>query len=351
MLVAVVAIFATAWLWRYSAGGDVPDEVMHRSMQESKLAPSPSVVLAINASKASPAPPLARAANESAIAKEFATAKGLKALYDRLAAQGAGATPDAKYYLYRILSGCATRTDQPDGGRLASVTEQRQRLEAQIPAASRDRAKRLALYDQMTTQHCDGMEKVATTQAELDRLLADAAAGNDPKARALLAARDVSGAKAPPGSGAPAAPTLPDATLRVFQEAIASRDPEAIYIAGTALSNTFSDVVPEIGPNHEEMQGRAAVEAWRLVACEYGMDCGSGNRMVQGACVYSGQCTATTVQDQVYFYGVTPYEAQLIDQYRQVFRNAAGNNDWSGIEFARRPNTSGNRWSFGPPIP
>jgi hypothetical protein len=105
--------------------------------------------------------------------------------------------------------------------------------------------------------------------------------------------------------------------------------------------------VPEVGPSHEQLQGRASFEAWQLVACEYGLDCGSNSRQLQRVCVFNGQCAAATVQDQVYYYDVTPYEAQLIEQYRQVFRNAAANNDWSGITFARRPNTSGSRYIFG----
>ena len=347
MLVAIVAIFTIAWLWRSSAGGDVSDEAMHKSAQESKMAPSPSVVLYINASKASPSPPMAPASNMSAIGKEFGTAKGLKPLYDRLAAQGPAATPDAKYYLYRILSGCATRTDQADGGRLKSVADQKQRLEALIPTTSKDRAKRLALFDEMTVQRCDGMEKVTTTQADLDKLLSDAAAAGDPKARALLAERQLNATPLPaPSADATAGRSISDAQLRVFQEAVASRDPEAIAIASAPLSSSFSDVVAEIGPNHELMQGHAAHEAWALVACEYGLDCGPGSRPLQRACVFSGQCAANTVQDALYYYDVTPYEAQLIEQYRQIFRNAAANNDWSGLTFARRPNTSGMRFYF-----
>ena len=343
MLVAIAAIFAIAWLWRSSAGGDVTEEQMHKSMQESKLAPSPSVVLYINASKPSPAPPVAPSANASATAKEYFTAKGLKPLYDRLAAPGAAASPDAKYYLYRILSGCATRTDPPGEGRLKSVADQRTRLETQIPAASRDRAKRLAMFDELMVQRCDGMEKVATTQADLDKLLADAAAAGDPKAKALLAAKDLN---MPHGDV-----SIADAQLRTYQEAVASRDPEAILIAGAALSSTYRDEVTEIGPNHDEMQGRAAYEAWRLVACEFGLECGPNSRQLQSACAFNGQCAASTVPDAVYYYGVTPYEAQLVEQYRQVFRNAASNNDWTGITFARRPNTSGMRFIFGPSPP
>jgi hypothetical protein len=353
VLAAVAAIFAMVWLWRNEAGGDVPEDPAHRrAMAGEPSSPPASVVLSINASKPSPAPAIAPSANQSAIGREFATAKGLKPLYDRLAAQGAAATPDAKYYLYRILSRCATRTDIPADGRVKAVVDQRARLEMQIPATSGDRAKRLALYDQMA-HRCDGMETVTTTQADLAKLLSDAAAGGDPKARALVTARELQGPPGPavPGPDGISGPSVSDPQLRTLEEAIASRDPEAIYIAGAALSSTFRDVVPEIGPNHEELQGRASMEAWHLVACEYGLECGPGSRDLEMACVYTGQCAATTVQDQVFFYGVTPYEAQLLDQYRQVFRNAAANNDWSGITFARRPNTSSSRYSFSPGPP
>jgi len=43
------------------------------------------------------------------------------------------------------------------------------------------------------------------------------------------------------------------------------------------------------------------------------------------------------VPDLIYFYETTPNQAQLVEQYRQVFRQAIEANDWSGLTFASRP--------------
>ena len=299
--------------------------------------PPPSVVLSINPGQPSSLARATQATARSPMAQEFATARSLKPLYDRLVAQGASLSGEGKFVLYKILATCAKLSGVPTPRSGKDRATQRRELEAMIPETNPDRAKRLALFDQMSAR-CEGLENVAATKADLDKLLAEAAREGDPKAQARLAV--------PPMVNGPRGTqlTLSDDQFRGLQAAIASRDPEAILIAGTALSNTYDDAVLRIGPNRDELQPRASAEAWRLVACEYGMECGPESLSLQLDCINRGQCAAATVQDQVFYYGVSPYEAQLIDQYRQVYRNAVAGNDWSGLTLARQPNTSGMRW-------
>jgi hypothetical protein len=304
---------------------------------------SPSAVLSIRASQPSPALHVAPNAAVAPYSQEFGKARNLKPLYDRLTAPGGPTTGDAKFALYKIVATCARRTDAPpDPARPVQDTATRRReLEAMIPAASPDRDKRLALFDEINSR-CAGLEGLTTTQADLDRMLAEAAQAGDPKAQvrlafpAMLRQGNVSGNL-----------TLSDDQFHTLQVAIASRDPEAIQIAGTMLSNTFNDAVLQVGPGHDELQNRASMEAWRLIACEYGLECGPGNPSLQTSCAFQGHCAATSIQDQTFYYGVSPYEAQLIDQYRQIFRNAVANNDWNGLSLSRQPNTSGSRFYFG----
>jgi hypothetical protein len=266
----------------------------------------------------------------------------LKPLYDRLSAPGGAATGEAKYFLYKIMAGCGHAADaKANDPRHKDRATQRRELEALVPTSNPDRDKRLQLFDQQTAR-CEGLD-ITRSRADLDKLLADAAAGGDPKAQARLAI--------PPSTNGPTGIqiNISDDQFHALQSAIASRDPEAIMIAGTALSNSFNDAILQVGPEHDQLQERASMEAWRLVACAYGMDCGPGNGMLMAACVEVGQCAANTVQDQVFYYNVSPYEAQLIDRYRQVFTNAVANNDWSGLQLSRQPNTSGSRFFFGGP--
>ncbi|HLX24832.1 MAG TPA: hypothetical protein VKR38_15905 [Usitatibacter sp.] len=342
-LVALALVVATivAAVMIYRAEPDTLDQRLKAEQErESTMKhPSPSVVLSINASQPSS---LVRAANANArspMAQEFATARSLKPLYDRLSAPNGAATGEAKFLLYKVLATCGKIADMRTPRPAKDRATQRRELEAMIPESNPDRAKRLALFDQMTAR-CEGLENVATSKAELDKLLADAAASGDAKAQARLAVPPM--VNGPNGTRL----TMSDEQFHALQAAVASRDPEAIVIAGTALSNTYDDAVLRIGSNQDELVPRASMEAWRLTACEYGLECGSDSAILQSACVDHGQCAANTVQDQVFYYGVSPYEAQLIDQYRQVFRNAIANNDWSGLALSRQPNTSGNRWIY-----
>jgi len=310
-----------------------------QAKQASVSRPSPSVVLSINPGQSSSIARAANAGNRSPMAQEFATAKSLKPLYDRLAAQGSALSGEGKFLLYKILATCGKVADMKTPRPGKDRATQRRELEAMIPEANPDRARRLALFDQVSAR-CDGLEGIATSKAELDKLLADAARDGDAKAQARLAVPPM--VNGPKGTQL----TITDDQFHALQAAIASRDPEAIAIAGTALSNTYDDAVLRIGPNADELQSRASMEAWRLIACEYGLECGADNLALQQDCINRGQCAASTVQDQVFYYGVSPYEAQLIDQYRQLYRNAVANNDWSGLTLSRQPNTSGSRWIY-----
>ncbi len=343
-LAAALAAIVIAVL-TYRAEPDTLDQRIKAEQEREKAMthPSPSVVLSINPSQSSSMARAVNAPGMSPMAQEFARARSLKPMYDRLKAPNGAATAEAKFYLWRILATCArgANVDRP-GPAPKDRAQQRKDLEAMIPLSSPDRDKRLALFDQMNAR-CDGMEGATTSKAELDQLLADAARDGDPKAQARLAFPQMA---TPPGSppGTPSRNNITDDQYRALQAAIASRDPEAISIAGMALSNTFDDAVFQVGADHAQLSERASLDAWRLIACEYGMECGPDNQSLQMDCAYSGHCAANSVQDQVFYYGVSPYEAQLIDQYRQIYRNAVANNDWSGLTLSRQRNTSGSRF-------
>ena len=282
------------------------------------------------------------AAAPDSLSMQFDRSKQLKPLHDRLAASPA-MTADAKYVMYRILAACASRTDRKESGdRKATIEKQRKDLQS-IVESNPDKRRRIELYDELTAR-CSGLENLTTTEANLARLLDEAARDGDVRARAAIVAQDLAQTK--PDYSKPQGLTITDEQLHTLQQAIASHDPDAITIAGTALSNSFRDMVVEVGPNHDDLNGIASRQAWLLLACEYGLDCGETSRQVRLACALGGQCQARTVLDLAFYYEVSPYQAQLIDQYRSIFRQAVESNDWSALNFARRPNTSGSRWFF-----
>jgi len=281
---------------------------------------------------------------------QFDRSKQLKPLYDRLAASPA-LTADAKYVMYRIVSACASRPDRKDDGdRKKNVETRRKTLQESIADSNPDKRHRLELYDELTGR-CAGLENLTTTEADLARLLDEAARDGDPRARAALVLQQaaktmLTGEQLEQQGAHQQGLTITDDQLRTLQQVIATRDPEAILLAGTALSNSFRDMMIEVGSTHDDLNGIASMQAWRLVACEYGLDCGEDSRQVRLACALAGHCQARTSLDLAFYYEVSPYQAQLIDQYREIFRQAIERNDWSGLQFARRANTSDSRWFF-----
>lgn len=341
-MAAVALVAAVSWYLRDdgvsagSASASVPSKANAGNAQ-ARLAPSS--VLAIDMTKSSlPAQPVRNASAPLSLARELEQAANVKAIYDRVRASHE--TAEAKYVLYRILNDCARKTDPVPADRPAPKTwdERRRSLEASLSDSNPQKAVRLKAFDEM--RRCQGMEGITTSRAELDKLLDDAAREGDPRARALQVQREIGGDM--PRGTAP----ITDAQLQTLREALASRDPAALVIAGTVLSNTFSDMVIEVGDDHQPLDHAASRHAWRLLACEYGLDCGAGNNELRQACAMSGRCGPNSVPDYIFYFDTTPSQAQLVDQYRQAFRHAIDSNDWNGITFARRQNSMNSIFRF-----
>jgi len=185
---------------------------------------------------------------------------------------------------------------------------------------------------------------MASFREEARSLLAAAVAEGDPKALAQRTAQDVLRTARGPGG-----PSISDEQLDRLRMAVSSGDAAAMELAGTALSNAFRDLVIEEVAQGRPLEYRAAREAWRLLGCELGSECGPGNLTILSGCAHEGRCDATTLPDRVHFYDVSPAEAQLIDRYRRVFRSIAERGDWSGLRFSRGPNPRGGQALFATP--
>ncbi len=289
---------------------------------------SPTAVLAIDVSHASPRHGLRAQTGPRSPMQAFDAARNLKPLYDSLTAANAPDTAAAKFVRYEILRLCA-RIDSGNAASEQWSPERRKQLADSIPdALAEKKAKRLAAFDRLAAR-CEGLEGLTATQAELKALLDAAAQGGDPSARAARIDRDIRAA-APAFHG----PHLEEAQFRELRDVLASGDPAAMYMAGMVLSNTYANEVVEVGGR--ELYGPAAAQAWQLVACDYGMECGPESRYLDYACVTSGWCRAGNVADYTYFYGTTPAGAQVVDQYRRMFQQAVDSGDWSQLQAVPR---------------
>jgi hypothetical protein len=291
----------------------------------------------------------------SQLARDFASAFNYKALYERLRGTAEGETPEGQFFLYRILRACATVADrrggaQPRPQNAAQLEERRQQIAASLPEGDPRRTQRLEAFDKVNTDPCAGITGVVVSEAELAQLLKSALASGDPKARAWQVEQDMwQERRAASTPGRPGA-TLTDAQISSLKDSFASRDPEAIAIAGRVLANSFRDLTVRLGPDQEAIENRVFQNAALLLACEYGYPCGEDNARVLGACAYQGHCGVASLPDFLFYYGVSPYDAQLLDRYRTILRQAVDTGDWSGIAF-ERGNRSPAMPSYVSPVP
>lgn len=350
--VAVMGFAAiAAGSWWYLQEGDAATRSSSQvakagALEAGGLAPRRSLtassVLAINPGVASQAP--ARAAPRKTLQNEFLTTKTYKALYDRLRNGPEGQTPEGWYVMYEMLRRCATVPDRT--GRAPQVTnaaDHRDQYIASIALDDPQRDKRIEAFDAVSTNKCAGMENITVKQADLNKLLADAAAGGDAKAQALQieqslwAQRQAAGAAAGWGRGSV---TLTDAQVGALQQIAASRDPEAMVIAGRVLSGNWADYQLRMGTDGQPVEGRALNQAWQLLACDYGYPCDASNTRVQAGCAYQGHCNASSLADYIYYYGASPNDSQLMSQYQDILRNAIETGNWSQLNVVRGASTA-----------
>jgi hypothetical protein len=100
------------------------------------------------------------------------------------------------------------------------------------------------------------------------------------------------------------------------------------------------------GPDQDPVENRMFMNAALLLACEYGYACGENNARVLDACAFQGHCGVASLPDYLFYYGASPYDAQLLDRYRGLLRQAAETGDWSAITI-ERGNRSPNSVPYG----
>lgn len=290
------------------------------------------------------------AAGRHGLWNEYLGAKSYKAIFDRLSGSPEGETPEGRYVLYDILRKCATITERTTRQPIVRTAEQRRdQFVASIPENDPQRDKRIAAFDDVATNRCAGMDGVTITQAALNNLLAQSAAAGDPKAQALALEQSLWAARRAEGRWrSDVAPT--DDQVTQLRGAIMSRDPEAMLIAGRVLSTSWHDFSLRIGDN-QTVEQRSFQQAWALLACDYGYPCGENNQRLLSACAYQGHCNAQTLPDYIYYYGASPYDSQLLSQYREVLRTAIETNNWSLINVVRGPVPAQARATNNPPGP
>ncbi len=312
---------------------------------------SAAAVLAIDPKPTVPvkaAAPVVKAMAHS-LTHQLAEVKQYKALFEQLKLTPEGQTPEGWYAQYVILRSCATITErQASTPRPLTPDERRQRFMSDLSSSDPQRGLRAAAFEQLDENRCAGLEGLTISEVELSRLLEGAASAGNARARALMVEKDMWAAYRVAGNGTsedgPGLPVLSDAQIEALKSAVLSKDPEAMVIAGRVLSNSIFDLTLQIGPQWQNIDQSAFHNAWQLLGCDYGMECGGNHPKILSACAYQGHCGTTTLSDNLYFYGNSPYQSQLLERYRLVLGQIVESGDWSQIKFTRGGNPVGNRY-------
>ncbi len=303
-------------------------------------APSPSGTTAATVAVRAPAP-------KATLHNDFLQAKSLRPLYDRLQGTPEGATPEGTYILYEILRRCAEVTER-DWKRPLNRPPPAKRDEflASLAPADPQRERRIAAYEEVTTNRCAGMEGVGATQADLSRMLADAAAGGDPKARAHSMELDLWAARRGDRKT-----SLTDEQFADLKQIAQTKDPEALLIAGRLMSNSWHEYALRLSPDGPNVDPRAFHNAFTVLACDYGAACGENNVRILSACAHQGHCDAGNLTDYLTYYTASPHDSELLNQYRGLIRNAVESGDWSRLNIVRGPLAPGAPRVFYTPMP
>ena len=288
--------------------------------------------------------PISSAPPRPTLFNDFLQAKSYRAIYDRLKNSAEGDTAEGRLVMWEIMRNCATITE----GRRYTYrppVPKREEFLASLAPGDPQREQRLAAFEGFTANKCVGFEGVAITQAELDKVLAASAAAGDPRARALAIEQDLWMQRRSQGRDAV---TLTDATVDSLKDILRSKDPEAIRVAGRVMSNTWNDTTLRIGPEQQPVEQRAFMNAWLVLACEYGQPCGADTPRMQQACALQGHCNAQSYPDYLFHYQSSPHDSQVLATYRALLRNAIDSGDWSQFSVVRGlPNPPG-RINFMP---
>ena len=162
-------------------------------------------------------------------------------------------------------------------------------------------------------RHCAAFDTAPISPDKILALLQSAARDGDPRAIArTLLFRDLADSKA--------------GTFDLVTRLLSSGDPYDIRDVGLFLTRGESSMM--IGDGGVPVSAISLAVAWELVACDFGMDCGSDSKLLNNLCAYQSQCGAFSYEDWLGRYSESTEELQEIRQLRMLLRRGLVAQDW-----------------------
>ena len=269
----------------------------------------------------------------------FRDRKDWVGLYKQLKA--APSTAEGQYLLAELLSACAKSAKATP----TSPEQQRSAFLASLPPKDPNLEKRKAAFEQLNNERCGELGNIEYNDADIAQLLQASAAAGDPRARAWLLAREISHAwdSAPPNDpGRRGGYLISDAQFASIRELLGSQDPDVINEFRPILASSLSGAALRIGPNQEAIDPQAMYSALALVSCDFGAPCGASNPAMLNACANSARCDTGNLYDYTYYYGVSPYAAQLVERYRDWLGQMITTRNFDNLAMVQVPGTPTN---------
>jgi hypothetical protein len=164
-----------------------------------------------------------------------------------------------------------------------------------------------------TTRHCIAFDDAPISPEKILGLLQSSARDGDPRAIArTLLFRDLADSK--------------QGTFDLVTRLLSTRDPLVIRDVGLFLTRGESSMI--VGNGSAPVNATSLAIAWELVACDFGMDCGSDSKLLNNLCAYQGQCRAFSYEDWLSRYTESAEELQEIKRLRALLHRGLITRDW-----------------------
>ncbi len=348
------------WLWRTPTSAKSSSRSMSDAAAGSALASRALQAPArdVPGAPAAARPPASLGQVASATIRErMLTADNIAEELRRIEMDPTVPVADKLFYRALVLEACSGYQDsiQREGPEAAAAVKEGNldRLIALVMGAMKDEKQKVAMQYNLKRKvwnACRGFAASATSQAEIEKAYAAAAAAGNPAAIARVVGarmaesgaqnvdkvpmsdrRFAAGAQGPVGYPDPITPQ----EHRRLLDAMFSEDPVAIVAAGNVLSMgtdrqslRFGAEQVELGPRYEAI--------WTLAACEFGFECGQRNLSVNLACAERGRCSddyASYLRDQV----LTPTEFAEVQANAHAIAEAIRRHDLSAFQMVDEP--------------
>ncbi len=239
-----------------------------------------------------------------------------------------GEAPEAIAIRLALLERCATITDRAALAKPEkSKEERRATFVAGLSPTNPETPARIAAYDALAVDSCQGLRDTKTNKAEIAELRAKAEATGD--AVSTIRKIDCESLKTRDQSKPELrAQAITEEQFAAVKKVIASKNPDALRPAIGFLNNTFRNAAIHLGPEQEKLDSRVAFVLADILKCQYGGNC---ERNLQQACAYQGKCSISNYSDFLGFYELSPYAAQKAEAYRQQFTQMIESGDFSQL--------------------